>query len=383
MKSNAEESAASACAPLVFDLGTGMFKAGMAGDDAPRAIFPCIIGRPKHQGIMIGMGQKECFIGEEANSKRGVLQLTYPIRKGIVQDWEGFEMICNHAFYNELRCNPEDSPIMFTEAPLNPKQNREKLLQILFETFNVPACYVSIQAVLSLYSSGRTTGLVMDSGDGVTHVVPIYEGYSMPHAILRLDLAGYNLTTQLQKNLQYTGISMTTSSEREIVRDIKEKLCYAATDYEAELEKAANTKECQATYELPDGNVITLNEERFTTTECLFKPSLIGIEHDGVSSMIYESIQKCDIDIRSNISNNIALSGGSTMFPQIELRIHKDLNGISKSNRTYKLLAPPERKYSVWIGGSILASLSTFQQMWIKRDEYDETGPTIVHRKCF
>merc|ERR1712164_222189 len=335
-------------AALVVDNGSGMCKAGFAGDDAPRAVFPSIVGRPRHQGVMVGMGQKDSYVGDEAQSKRGILTLKYPIEHGIVTNWD----------------------------------DREKMTQIMFETFNVPAMYVAIQAVLSLYASGRTTGIVMDCGDGVSHTVPIYEGYCLPHAVLRLDLAGRDLTEYLQKILNERGYSFTTTAEKEIVRDLKEKLCFVAQDFDEEMQASEQSSDLEKNYELPDGNVVTIGNERFRCPEVLFKPSFIGLEQEGVHVLTYNSIMKCDVDIRKDLYNNIVLSGGSTMFSQIDERMKKEMESQAPASMNIKIIAPPERKYSVWIGGSILSSLSTFEEMWIKKEEYDESGPSIVHRKC-
>ena len=368
--------------PLVIDNGSGMCKAGFAGDDAPRSVFPSIVGRPKNPEVMVGMDYQDAFVGDEAQVRRGVLTLRYPIEHGIVTNWEDMEKIWHYAFYNDLRVNPEEHAVMLTEAPLNPKANRERMTQIMFENFNVTSVYVSIQAVLALYASGRTTGCILDCGDGVSHTVPIFEGYVLPHAIKRLDLAGRDLTDYLMKILTERGYTFTNSAEREIVRDIKEQLTYVALDYDEELE-LSKTAMIDKTYELPDGHVITVGNERFRCPEALFQPSLIGKESLGIHQQIYDTINSCDIDLRRDLFHNIVLSGGTTMFPNIAERITKELERLIPNSVQVRVVAPPERKYSVWIGGSVLASLNTFQSNWITREEYEECGPQIVHRKCF
>jgi actin beta/gamma 1 len=366
---------------VVIDNGSGNIKAGVAGDDAPRSVFPSVVAYPKYEETMVGMGHKESLVGDEAQGMRGVMKLNYPIDHGIVNNWDDMEKIWQHTFTSELRVSPEEHPVMLTEAPANPKANREKMTQIMFETFNVPKLYISIQAVLSLYASGRTTGLVVDSGDGVTHTVPIYEGYALPHAVQRLDLAGRDLTEWMMKLLMERGdFRPTTTAEREITRDIKEKLSYVALDFE--VEKARDVTEIEKTYQLPDGNVITIGNERFRCPEALFQPKFIGLEQQGIHDAAYKTIQECDLDIRKDLYENVVISGGTTMFEGLSDRLQKEIQAKAPSTITVEVEASEERKYSVWVGGSILSSLSTFQNMWITRDEYDEAGPAIVHKKC-
>ncbi|KAI7829052.1 actin family [Kickxella alabastrina] len=369
-------------AALVIDNGSGMCKAGFAGDDAPRAVFPSIVGRPRHHGVMVGMGQKDSYVGDEAQSKRGILTLRYPIEHGIVTNWDDMEKIWHHTFYNELRVAPEEHPVLLTEAPLNPKSNREKMTQIMFETFNTPAFYVASRpcsrctppAVPPVSSSTRA--MVSPTLSPSMRVTPCPTPFCVSTLLAATSPTPGTILTE-------RGYSFNTTAEREIVRDIKEKLCYVALDPEQEAETSNKSTSLEKSYELPDGQVITIGNERFRCPEALFKPSNLGMEAAGIHETTYNSIMKCDVDIRKDLYSNIVLSGGTTMYPGISDRIQKEVSALAPSTMKIKIVAPPERKYSVWIGGSILASLSTFQQMWVSKQEYDESGPSIVHRKCF
>lgn len=358
-------------------------KAGFAGDDVPCVVFPNIIGRPRNKHAMVSMGQKDMYFGDEAEARRGVLSLSYPIHHGIVTCWEGIESVWEHTFEQKLQVSIEEHPVLLTEAPLNPKINREKMVEIMFEGFNIPATYIAIQAVLSLYASGRTTGIVVDSGEGVTHVVPIYEGYALPHAIHRLDLAGKDITDYLTKILAEDGYIFTSTAEKEIARDIKEQISYVAMNFEEELETSRKSSALDKQYELPDGQVVTIGAAQFKCPEVLFDPSRVGMESGGVHEIVVRAIRRCDVDIRREMFGNVVLSGGTTVIPGLAERLAKEVSSLAPPGVRVRVVAPPERKYSVWIGGSILGSLSTFQQMWISKEEYMESGSSIVHMKCF
>lgn len=368
---------------LVIDNGSGIVKAGFSGEDAPCCVFPSIVGVPRYKNSMrmAGSGNKNIFVGDDAQAKRGVLKLRYPIEHGVVSDWNDMERIWEYTFYDQLRVEPEERNVLLTEAPQNPKKNREKMLEIMFERFNVPASYVAIQGILSLYASGRTTGIVLDIGDGVTHCIPVFEGFGIPHAINRYDLAGRDVTSYLQRLLEDTGHRFTTSAGKEIVRDIKEKLSYCAINFDEE-EKLYEKKNMTRSYTLPDGNVIKIGEGMFRAPEVLFDPSLIGKEINGIHRVVYDSIQRTDMDVRKHLFSNIVLSGGTTMIRGLDKRLKQELDYLTPVKINVNIVAPEERKYSVWMGGSILSSLSTFDQAWIYKKEYDECGASIAHQKC-
>uniref|UniRef100_A0A6M2DPT2 Beta-centractin n=1 Tax=Xenopsylla cheopis TaxID=163159 RepID=A0A6M2DPT2_XENCH len=366
--------------PVVIDNGSGVIKAGFAGDQTPKCRFPNYIGRPKHVRVMAGALEGDLFVGPKAEEHRGLLSIKYPMEHGIVTDWNDMERIWSYIYSkDQLSTFSEEHPVLLTEAPLNPRKNLEKSAELFFETFNVPALFVSMQAVLSLYATGRTTGVVLDSGDGVTHSVPIYEGFALPHNIMRIDTAGRDVTRYLKLLLRKEGVNFRTTSEFEIVRSIKEKACYLSSN--PQKEESVDTEKIQ--YILPDGYPLDIGPARFRAPEVLFRPDLIGEESEGLHEVLLYSIEKAERDLRKVLFQNIVLSGGSTLFKGFGDRLLSEIRKQVPKDMKIKISAPQERLYSTWIGGSILASLDTFKKMWVSKKEYDEDGQRAVHRKTF
>ncbi|AAS53422.2 AFR051Wp [Eremothecium gossypii ATCC 10895] len=367
--------------PVVLDNGSGIIKAGFSGEEKPKCFEYSLIGTTKYNKVMAGGLEGDTFIGNQAQELRGLLKLRYPLQHGIVTNWADMEQVWGYVFNKSLQLqNVEDHPILVTEAPLNPHKNREKMCELLFESFNVPALYVSVQAVLSLYASGRTTGCVVDCGDGCCHAVPVFDGFSVPSSIRRIDIAGRDITEFLQLLLRKTtGVSLLSSSEREIVRTIKEKACFVTKDPKLE-EQNFPMNPSFSKFKLPDGKTIELGQERYRAPEILFQPELIGSEFESLPDMCYQSIGKVDLDLRSLLYSNILLSGGTSMLPGFGDRLLKELKSLSGSRTKIKIFAPPERKYSTWIGGSILSGLSTFKKLWVTKSEWEEF-PDCIHSR--
>ncbi|WPH01830.1 Actin-like protein [Acrodontium crateriforme] len=372
--------------PVVIDNGSGTIRAGYAGEDLPKCFFPSYVGRPKHLRVLAGGLEGDVFIGNRAQELRGLLKIRYPLEHGIVTDWDDMERIWQHIYTDELKTLSEEHPVLLTEAPLNPRANRDTAAQILFETFNVPALYTSIQAVLSLYASGRTTGIVLDAGDGVSHAVPVYEGFAIPSSIRRIDVAGRDVTEHLQMLLRKGGNVFHTSAEKEIVKQIKEKTSYVALDpkkEEREWMKASSQHGGDSRvveYALPDGQKLKIGAERFRAPEILFDPELIGLEWPGLHQIVVDAINRTDLDLRKSLFGNIVLSGGSTMIKGFGDRLLHEVQRLAVKDMRIKIFAPPERLYSTWIGGSILAGLSTFRKMYVSVDDWHE-NPEIIHQK--
>lgn len=372
--------------PIVIDNGSGAIKAGFAGGEQPDVTFPSFVGRPRHAKVMSGGLDEDFFVGNKAITHRGVLKLNYPISHGIIQnsqDWSDMQKLWEYTLEELGVQNSEQHPVLLTEAPNNPRSNRAKAAEIFFETFNVPALYVQIQAILSLYASGRTTGVVLDSGDGVTCAVPVYEGFALPHAIQRSDVAGRDVTEYLQLLLQKGGHNLHTSAELEIVKDIKEKICYVSFNIEKAEADAWDDLEPDVPYPLPDGNMIKIRSEKFKAPEVLFNPSIIGQEYGGMHLCLYNAIAKSDMDLRKHFFSTILLAGGSTLFQGLGERLLSELRKLSPRDTKIKIFAPRTRITSTWVGGSILSSLGQFKKLWVTRSEWEEQGKRAIHEKCF
>ncbi|KAG9255672.1 actin family [Emericellopsis atlantica] len=371
-------------AAVVLDNGSGTIRAGFAGGEMPDTYFPAFVGRPKHLRVLAGALEGDVFIGKHAeNEMRGLLKIKYPLAHGIVTDWDDMERIWEYVYSDALKTMSEDHPVLLTEPPLNPRSNRDTAAQILFETFNVPTLHTAMQAILSLYASGRTTGIVLDSGDGVSHAVPVYEGFSVQNSIRRIDVAGRDVTEYLQMLLRKSGHVFHTSAEKEIVRLIKEQLSYVAHDPRKEEREWFGPKHSESKmgeYKLPDGNKLKVGAERFRAPEILFDPEIIGLEYPGLHQIVVDSISRADLDLRKSLYSNIVLSGGSTMIKGFPDRLLSEVQKLAPKDMRLKIFAPPERKFTTWIGGSILAQLSTFKKMWVTIDDWHE-DPDCIHAK--
>jgi len=380
---------------VVCDNGTGFVKCGFAGSNFPHAIFPSVVGRPilRAEEKVGDVEIKDIMVGEEASQLRSMLQLSYPMDNGVVRNWEDMEHLWTYTFQNALKITPKDCKIMLTEPPMNPKKNRERMVQTMFEKYGFNSCYVAIQAVLTLYAQGLLTGVVVDSGDGVTHIVPVYEGFALPHLTKRLDVAGRDVTRYLIKLLLLRGYAFNRTADFETVRLIKEKLCYVGYDLKLETQLAQETTVLVENYTLPDGRVIKVGSERFEAPEALFQPHLVDVEAVGMAEQLYNCIQSADLDIRSEFYKHIVLSGGSTMYPGLPSRLEKEIkqlylqrtlnNDHSRMDKfKVRIEDPPRRKHMVFLGGAVLADImKDKEEFWMTKKEYDEGGINRVLAK--
>ena len=350
---------------IVIDNGSSSIKCGFSGEEAPKSIFSNIIS------------QSTGKVGDESLDDN-----VSPIEHGIITNFDLMEKIWQHTFEKELKVPLDERNILTSDSPLSPKMNREKMTQIMFEKFNVQGLFICIRPMLSMYCVGKTSALVVESGDDVTQVVPINEGYYFPYSITKSNLGGKTVTNFLKDKLSKKLNYQSENELKKLSKIIKEKLCRVSLNYEEEL-KDPKFNEIQ--YKLPDENELKLEKELFICPETLFSPILTGQEIPGIPMQMYNSIMKCENDIRKDLYSNIILAGGNTLLNDFHERIHQEIQCLAPNSLIQKLkvIAQNERKYTAWIGGALISGLQNFQANWVTHAEYQEAGPQIIHRKCF
>ncbi|KAE8143295.1 actin family [Aspergillus pseudotamarii] len=380
--------------PIVLDGGTGFLKVGYAAQNFPEHQFPSIVGRPilrteEQAGDIV---VKDIMCGDEAAAARSMLQISYPMENGIVKNWDDMQHLWNFTFYEKLGIDPTGRKILLTEPPMNPLKNREKMAEVMLEGYNFGGVYVAIQAVLALYAQGLSSGVVVDSGDGVTHIIPVYESTVLNHHIRRLDVAGRDVTRNMIALLLRRGYALNRTADFETVRQIKEKLCYVSYDLELDKKLSEDTTVLVESYTLPDGRVIRVGSERFEAPECLFQPHLVDVDQPGIAEMLFNTIQGADVDVRSSLYKAIVLSGGSSMYPGLPSRLEKELkqlwltrvlHGDPERLNKFKVRIedPPRRRHMVFLGGAVLANLiADKEDMWVTKQEWQEQGARALDK---
>lgn len=379
--------------PVVVDNGQLGLRAGIAGGDVPTAYGPLMVGRPKYAKIMVGADDGAAgdgvYVGAQARRQRGLLRLLVPIDHGEIRNWGDMARVWHQCFSQQLKLALiSDHPVLITESPQNPRRNRELIAEELFERFGAPGVYVLTPAPLALYALGRTTGVVVDVGEGQLSVVSVYDGFALPNLTKRMDVAGAAVTNQLALLLHLAlGVRLLLLAEMDVVREIKESVALvapAAGAPELKQRTTATANEDTLVYTLPDGHKLRVGSERFQALEIIFRPDLVGDELPGLAAMVDNAIAKCDLDLRATLWQSIHLLGGSTLTSGFGDRLLSELHHYQAETGTQtkiKLMAPPERLYSVWIGGLILANLLSFRKMYVTKEEFRES-PHLIHTRC-
>ena len=367
----------------VIDNGSGYMKAGFSGEEAPKVMFPTMVGKTKVEGIYVGDEKKESIIGSEAEKKFGILDISYPIQGGTIVNWDEMERIWANTFYGELKISPEEHNLLLSESPFITRKDREKMLEMMFETFNCASTYLVAQSVLAAYSVGKSTGISIDCGHTSLNFAPIYEGFLQRHCVQHIPIAGKDINDILINLLIKNGQVIDSKMQKQSIIKAKESFCFLRHDNEDEIEKKKEeeTKE----WELPDKKKIIINKERFQATEVIFDPKQFGYDYPNFQELFKKTVKSIDSDLREIMLANIIFNGGTTLIKGFKSRVTQE---IEQAGQDYefkkKVHTYPEAQFMAWLGGSILTSLTNFENLWITKAEYKEEGKaTIVHKKCF
>ncbi|XP_035297109.1 actin-3-like isoform X3 [Cricetulus griseus] len=364
--------------PLICDYGSGFSKVGFAGTETPLAVFPTVIGKLKHNNLLVGVEEQECFIGDEVQNNLERLNLDYPITQGTITNWDNMEKIWHHTFYNVLHIAPEQHPVMITEPPLNSKHVKSRTTQ--FSGQGMICISQRPPRPGSSSSAHHGTGTTIESGEGMTYIVPVVNGYPLPLSTIKLDVAGQDLTAYLLQLLSNSGNLLVSTADREYVRNLKEKHSYVALDYDMEISKASGSS-IQKTFHLPDGKEVNLGQEAFMCLEALFKTSLVGKTKPGIHMQAQESITSCDHSHWKTLFGNIMLSGGTGACTGLQFRLQREIARLVSPDVCVQVATSPYAKYGAWVGASILCSLPLFKNMWVTSHEYREIGSSVTCRR--
>lgn len=416
--------------PVVIDNGTGYTKMGYSGSAEPSYVIPTLFASPQSKnGAGIGgnkirsadgLDDLDFYIGHNAQQMQGTYSLNYPIKHGIIENWDHMEKMWQRCIFKYLKCEPENHYFLLTEPPLNTPENREYTAEVMFETFNVPGLYIAVQAILALaasWTSGKVekskrslTGTVIDSGDGVTHVIPVAEGYVIGSCIKHIPLAGRQITSFVQTMLRERKENIPADDHFLVSKTIKEKYSYVCQDIVKEFGKFDNDPgKYIKSYQGVDSRtrkpwMCDIGYERFLGPEIFFKPEIFDPKiSESLPDVVDKSILACPIDTRRGLYRNIVLSGGSTMFKnfdkRMKLHITKKVEARLAANRAkhkaleggrdpapvdVKVISHPMQRYAVWFGGSMLSSTGEFQRVCHTKAQYEEEGARIArHNPVF
>jgi actin len=366
---------------IVIDSGSSSCKAGYNGENAPRVVIPTVVGKPKCVNLIEEPGRY--YIGRDAVNNSNYLKLEYPIKDGRITDFELMEKLWSHLFYNELKIRPEAYNVFLTESLFISNADREEIAEIMFEKFSVFNIHMEPQPVMSLYSTTKTSGVIVESGDSMTQIIPVYESYIVPQGVRTTNIAGAEMTKSLHSFIENKLKKFNVGNPSYMTKKIKEKfLELSLQPVDNFIEKYYNfshQSENVDNFQLPDGNIIPIGDERYLAPEIIFNPVN---DSKPLQELLTDSIQSVDIHIRKDMINNIILGGGNTMIKNFPERLKSEFYKQNKNTdvNNIKINAQPERMYSAWIGASVVCSIGNFQNMWISKNDFEEIGHNIVHK---
>jgi actin len=374
---------------LVLDPGTCNWKIGVASETLPTVNIPAVLGVPSKARTLLKRksaddddgvsGGSKILYGEDALHNAAKCNLSFPMARGAVENWDHAEQLFHHCITELEVDDVEGSSILVAVPPYANRECTEKLAAMCMESFMMARIAVFQSPVCSLYASGRTTGIVLESGEGVTSIMPVYDSFPLERSVNRLNWGGADVTEHMRRLLYERGFSFSSAVDEWQVRLIKEKLGYVADDYAAELAKPADEFPPEE-FDLPDGQCVEVGKERFRAPEILFDPAIVHQEHPSISDFVAGTIKTCDINIRKDLSANIVLSGGNTMFDGFARRLHADVvKHFPGMFGSVSVVESPDRTNLVWAGGAVISSLDSFDPYWVTREVYEDSGPSIVH----